>query len=141
MAAAGNGNGNGNRQPWMPEGNLPPPPPDMRPTSQIKTWIFEAAHDLFTSENNTNLLKDILTELLHKAENDELLKEAIGLKQRINYQHIEIKNAASAYFRRRIFASKQKNLNHLRSTIRAGRRKHKSRRNKKQRKYRQTRKY
>jgi hypothetical protein len=120
---------------------FPPHPLDMRPTSHIVNLIIEASHEFSNSENNTNLLKDILTELLHKAENDELLKEAIGLKQKINYQHFEIKNAASAYFRQRIFASKQKKLNHLRSTIRAGRRKHKSRRNKKQRKHRRTRKY
>lgn len=135
MAAAGNDNGN--RPLWMPEGNLPPPPPDMRPSSQIRNWIIEAAREFSNSDNNTRALLDvILKKLLDKAENDELLKEAIGLKQNINYKHFEIKDAAKSYFRQQMFISRRNMVNQLKSTIRAGRRKHRTRRNRKQRKQR-----
>ena len=113
----------------------------MRPPSQIVNLIIEASHEFSNSENNSDLLHEILMKLLRRAENDELLKEAIGLKQKIHYTHFEIKNAAFSYFRRQMFKSRRNMVNQLKSTIRAGRRKHKTRYNKKQRKHRRTRKY
>ena len=113
MAAAGNGN----------NGNLPPP---LTKISMLRSLITEVFSEFPHSENNNNLLKEILTELLNK-ENDAVIKDALG--QPVNqYNSTILKQSIMSYFRRMLESRK--------STIRGGRRKHRTRHNKKQRKHR-----